>query len=165
MTIQEGRRAIAQAVSDHQVKARGPGYPHVNLPAQQPFQFDPTRGSPLKDVSGDGGSNCQPSPHWPSRGQECNRHWRDQRPPSPQFPLPSPDCGFESDQSLLSMAWIPTSQKRYTASRGWSSHEDKPPHLQGQGCQRCSNLSELEVGFNGILMCRVQGLQPPTLCN
>ena len=25
----------------------------------------------MKDVSGDGGSNCQPSPHWPPRGQEC----------------------------------------------------------------------------------------------
>ena len=41
MTIQEGRRAIAQAVSDHQVKARGPGHPCVNLLAQQPFWFDP----------------------------------------------------------------------------------------------------------------------------
>ena len=37
MTIQEGKRAIAQAILDHQVKARGPGCPHVNLPAQQPF--------------------------------------------------------------------------------------------------------------------------------
>ena len=41
MTIQEGRRAIAQAIPDCQVKARGPGCPHVNLLAQQPFQFDP----------------------------------------------------------------------------------------------------------------------------
>ena len=39
MTIQEGKRAIAQAVSDHWVKARGPRCPRVNLPAQQPFQF------------------------------------------------------------------------------------------------------------------------------
>ena len=38
MTIQEGKRAIAQAITDHQVKARGPGCPHVNLLAQQPFQ-------------------------------------------------------------------------------------------------------------------------------
>ena len=45
MTIQEGRRPIAQAESDHQVKARGSGHPHVNLPAQQPFGFDPPRGS------------------------------------------------------------------------------------------------------------------------
>ena len=43
------------------------------------------------------------------------------------------------------------------ASRGWSLHEDKPPHLQGPGCQRHSNLPEFEVGFNGISMCRVQG--------
>ena len=43
MKIQEGKRAITQAVSDHQVKARGPGHHHVNLPAQQPFQFDPLR--------------------------------------------------------------------------------------------------------------------------
>ena len=104
MTIQEGRRPIAQAISDHRVKVRGPGHPHVNLLAQQPFQFDPPRSSPPKDASGDGGSNCPPSPHWPSRGQECNRCWRDQRPPSPQFPTPSPDCGFESNWSSLSTA-------------------------------------------------------------
>ena len=34
MTIQEGRQAIAQAITDCQVKARGPGHPHVNLLAQ-----------------------------------------------------------------------------------------------------------------------------------
>ena len=48
MTIPEGKRAIAQAVSDKRVKARGPGHPHVNLPAQQPFQFNAQRISPLK---------------------------------------------------------------------------------------------------------------------
>ena len=30
MTLQEGKRAITQAVSDHRVKARGPGCPRVN---------------------------------------------------------------------------------------------------------------------------------------
>ena len=30
MTIHEGKRAIAQAIKVHQVKARGPGHPHVN---------------------------------------------------------------------------------------------------------------------------------------
>ena len=104
MTIQEGRQAIAQAVSDCQVKARGPGHPHVNLPAQQPFWFDPLRGSPLKDASRDGGSNHQPSPHQPSRGQEHNRCWRHQRPPSLWFPSPSLDHGFKRAQSSLSMA-------------------------------------------------------------
>ena len=68
MTIQEGRRAIAQAITDHQIKVRGQGHPHVNLPAQQPFWFDPPRGSPLKDASGYGGSDHQPSPHQPLRG-------------------------------------------------------------------------------------------------
>ena len=34
MTIPEGKRAIAQAVSANRVKARGPGHPHANLLAQ-----------------------------------------------------------------------------------------------------------------------------------
>ena len=53
MTIQEGKRAIAQAISDCQVKVRGPRHSHVNLLAQQPFQFDPLRSSPPKDASVD----------------------------------------------------------------------------------------------------------------
>ena len=101
MTIQEGKRAIAQAVSDNRVKARGPGCPHVNLPAQQPFQFNSLRNSPPKDMLGDDGSDYPWSPHRSSRGHRCNRRWRDQRPQSPRFPLPSPDCGFESDRSSL----------------------------------------------------------------
>ena len=104
MTIQEGRQAIAQAITDCRVKARGPRHPHVNLLAQQPFRFDPPSSTPRKDGSGDGGSDCQSSPHQPPRGRECNRHWRDQRPLSPQFPSPSPDCGFKSNSSWLSMA-------------------------------------------------------------
>ena len=103
MTIQEGKRAIAQAVSDNRVKARGPRHPCVNLLAQQPFQINTLRTSPPKDVSGDCGSDYLWSPHWPSRGQECNRRWRDQRPQSPRFPSPSPDHSFESDRSSLSM--------------------------------------------------------------
>ena len=102
MTIQEVRQAIVQAVTDHWVKARGPGHPCVNLLAQQPIRFHPPRGSPMKDAHRDGGSDHQPSPHWPPRGQEHNRHQRDQRILSPQFPSPSPDCGFESDRSSLS---------------------------------------------------------------
>ena len=37
MTIQEGKRAITQAVSDNRVKVRGLGHSHVNLLPQQPF--------------------------------------------------------------------------------------------------------------------------------
>ena len=100
MTIQEGKRAIAQAVSD-QVKVRGPGHPHVNLPAQKPFWFNPPRSSSPKDASVECSSDYPPSPHQPSRGWECNRHWRDQRHQSPQFPSPSPDNGFKSDRSFV----------------------------------------------------------------
>ena len=101
VTIQEGKRAIAQAISDHRVKARGLGHPRMNPPVQQPFQFNPPS-SPLKDAYGDGSSDYLPSSHQTTRGQECNRHQRDQRPQSPQFPSPAPDHGFENDRSLLS---------------------------------------------------------------
>ena len=103
MTIHEGRRAIAQAVSDNRVKVRGPGHPCVNLPAQQPFWFNAPRNSPPKDMLGDGGSDYPLSPHRPSRGHKCNRRWSDQRPQLPMFPLPSLDCCFKSDRSSLLM--------------------------------------------------------------
>ena len=83
MTIQEGKRAIAQAILDHQVKVRGWGHPHVNLLAHHQ-------------------SDYPPSPHQPCRGQGHNRHRRDQRPQSPQFPSPSIDHGFETDRCSLS---------------------------------------------------------------
>ena len=50
MMLQEGKRAITQAVLDHRVKARGPGCPKVNLPAQQPFRFNMSRTSPPGDA-------------------------------------------------------------------------------------------------------------------
>ena len=61
MTIPEGKRAIAQAVSNNRIKVRGPGHPHVNLPAQQPFQFNAQRTPPPKDVSGDCSSDYPPN--------------------------------------------------------------------------------------------------------
>ena len=51
MMLQEGKRAIACAISDHRVKARGPGCPRVNPPAQQPFRFNTLRASPPGDQS------------------------------------------------------------------------------------------------------------------
>ena len=68
MTIQEGKRAIAQAVSDNTVKVRGPGCPCANLPAQQPFWFNTHRVSPPKDMSGDCASDYPQTPHHSSRG-------------------------------------------------------------------------------------------------
>ena len=73
MTTHEDRRAIAQAVSDNTVKARGLGHPCVNLPAHQPFWFNPLRNSPSKDMPRDDGSDYPPSPCRPSRGCKCNR--------------------------------------------------------------------------------------------
>ena len=68
MTIQEGKRAIAQAVLDNRVKVMGPGHPWVNPLAQQPFTFNTQRISPPKDVSRDYSSDDQRTPRWPSRG-------------------------------------------------------------------------------------------------
>ena len=51
ITLQEGKRAITHAISDHRVKARGPGHPLVNPPAQQPFRFNTSRTSPPGDLS------------------------------------------------------------------------------------------------------------------
>ena len=68
MTIQEGKWAIAQAASDNRVQARGPGCPHVNLLAQQPFRFNVQRTSPPKDVSGKCSSDYPQTPHQSSRG-------------------------------------------------------------------------------------------------
>ena len=68
MTIQEGRRAIAQAILDNRVKARGPRHPQVNLPAQQPFKFNTPRTSPPRDMSIYYGSDDERAPRQPSRG-------------------------------------------------------------------------------------------------
>ena len=104
MTIQEGRQAIAQAVTECWVKVRGPGHPCVNPPTQQPFRFDHPRDSPRKDTPGHASSDHQPLPCQPLRAQDHNRCWRDQRQPLPWLPSPSQNCGFESYRSSLSMA-------------------------------------------------------------
>ena len=59
MTIQEGKRVIAQAVLDNRVKARGPGHNWVNLLAQQPFKFNTQRTSPPRDATRDYSSDDQ----------------------------------------------------------------------------------------------------------
>ena len=113
---------------------RGPGHPCVNLLAQQPFRFDPPRGSPKKDASRDGGSDHQPSPCQPPRGQECNRHQRDQRPLSPQFPSPSLDCRFESNRSSLSMTSSMSSRSdrsdRSQCARQGRWHQEDGAHMK-----------------------------------
>ena len=65
MTIQEGQQVIAQAITDCQVKVRGPGHPCINPLTQQPFRFDCTGGSHPKDIPGEVGSDHRPSPQRP----------------------------------------------------------------------------------------------------
>ena len=90
MMLQEGKRAITHAVSDQRVKARGPGCPQVNPPAQQPFRFTisrtPPPGDPPTQVEPEGST-----PQRPFRDQGRNRRRRDQRPRMPRIPSPSPD--------------------------------------------------------------------------
>ena len=114
MTIQDGNRAIAQAVLDNRVKVRGPGHPQVNPPAQQPFKFNTQRTSPPKDVSRNYGSDNQWTPQWPSWGWGHNRRWRDQQPQSPRFPSPSSDCGYECDRSSLSVVSLMSSRSDHS---------------------------------------------------
>ena len=66
MTLQEGKRAITQAISDHRVKARGPGHPQVNPLAQQAFRFNTSWTSPPGVVSAHYGSDEGQTPRWPS---------------------------------------------------------------------------------------------------
>ena len=80
MMLQEGKRAMSHAISDHGVKARGLGCPQVNLPAQQPFRFNTTRASPPGDQSTHEVPKDRWTPRWPSHGQGHNRRRRDQRP-------------------------------------------------------------------------------------
>ena len=85
MTLQEGKRAIARAVSDNRVKARGLGHPQVNLPAQQPFRFNTSRASPPRDQSAHEVPKDRHTPQWPFHGQGHNRRR------SPRFQSPLPD--------------------------------------------------------------------------
>ena len=79
MTLQEGKRAIARAISDHREKARGLGHPRINLPAQQPFWFNTSRASPPGDQSAHEVPKDRQTPRWPFHGRGCNRRRRDQR--------------------------------------------------------------------------------------
>ena len=64
MMLQEGKRAITQAISDQRVKARGPGCPQVNPLAQQPFRFNTSRISPPRDALAHYSSDEGQTPRW-----------------------------------------------------------------------------------------------------
>ena len=101
LTIQEGQQDIGWAITECQIKLRGPGHPHVNLSAPQPSRFNHPGDSPQKYTPGDANSDHQLLPHWPPRGQNCNWHRRDQGLPPPQLPSPSMDHQFKSDRSSV----------------------------------------------------------------
>ena len=165
MTIQEGKRAIAQAILDNQLKARGPGCPHVNPPVQQPFCFNALRMSPPKDASGDCSSDYLPSPRWPSRGQEHNRRQRNQKPQSPWLPSPFPDHGFESDRSSLSTMSLMLSRSDWSDgsrhSRQGRQHWEEAcmkinlTILKDEDAKDAVTYQKWEMGFNYVSMCRM----------
>ena len=133
MTLQEGKRAITQAVSDHRVKARGPGHPRVNQRVQQPFRFNTSRTSLPGDTLAHYGSDEGWTPRWPSRGWGHNRRWRDQWPRSPKVPSPSPDCGFESDRSSISTASSISSQSDHldgSRHSKWGRRHREETHMK-----------------------------------
>ena len=118
-TLPEGKRAITCAISDQRVKARGPGCPRVNPPAQQPFRFNISRTPPPRDPL----TQVEPegsTPQRPFRDQGRNRRRRDQRPRMPRIPSLSPDRGFESDQSSTSVASSMSSQSDHSNRSGHS---------------------------------------------
>ena len=80
MMLQEGKRAIACAISDHGVKTKGPGRPQVNPPAQQPFRFNTPRASPPRNQPVHKVPEDRQTPQLPSQGQGCNRRRQNQRP-------------------------------------------------------------------------------------
>ena len=137
------RRLMSHCPSCNRLSSEGKGARTSTCEPTGPttLQILPFQRFPYEGCSGDGGSDCQPSPHQPPKGQDCNRCWRDHRPPSPCFPLPFPDHGFQSDRSLLFMASLILSRsdrsdrswafpKREMALGGQSLHEDKTSCLQ-----------------------------------
>ena len=120
MTLQEGKRAITHAVSDHGVKARGLGHPWLNLLAQLPFRFTTSRASPPGNWSMHKVPDDRQTQRWPPRSHGYNRQRRDQRQQSPRYQSPSPDGGFKSDRSSISMASSRSSQSDHSDGSGHS---------------------------------------------
>ena len=138
----------------------GLGCPHVNLLDQQPFRFDHSRGSPIRDASGHGGSDCQTiSMSDPKRLRLHSRHWRDQRPLSPCFPLPTPDhVGLRATGTCYQ--WLPQYHPdpidpdgSQHSQRGRQHQEDRAcmkinfPVFKDEDSKDAVNLSDLDAGI------------------
>ena len=115
MTLLEGRRGITCAISDQRVKARGPGRPRVNQPAQQPFRFDVFRTPPPKGLKSQRDSD-RTTPRWPARGRGHNRRRRDQRQRYPGF---LPLCQIEVSKVIgVRRPWRPPCHPSLTIQIG-----------------------------------------------
>ena len=65
LTIWEGWQVIAQAITECQIGARGPGCPHSHLTTPQPFRFYCGDESPQEEHIEDAGFDHQPPHHKP----------------------------------------------------------------------------------------------------
>ena len=105
LTIQEGQQEIAQAITEHQIKARGPRHPLVNPSTPQPFRFDLQGNSPQRDIPRDVNSDLKLLPQQLPRGWNHNRCRRDQGLLPPQSPLPSSDHGLKATGAWCWLPW------------------------------------------------------------
>ena len=101
---------IAHAIMECWIGSRGPGCPRSHPTTPQAFRFYHGDESPqekcFEDISFD---------HWPPhhkllQGRDHEQQQRNPRPVLPQPPSPSPDRGFKSNRSSVSMASSVSSQ-------------------------------------------------------
>ena len=134
LTIREGWQAIAQAITECQIEARGPGHPWAHLMSPQQFRFYHQGESSQKEHPKGAGLHSQPSPNRSSRSKNCGQWQWDWRPVLPQPPSPLPDWGFESDRSLVSTASSVSSHSDWSKG-SWHSqcgrwHRETGAHIK-----------------------------------
>ena len=88
LTIQGGQWVIAQAVTECQIRVRGPRYPHSYPRTPQAFRFYHGDESPREKCFEDVGFDHWPPHHKPLWGRDCEWQQRNLRPVLPQPPPP-----------------------------------------------------------------------------
>ena len=109
LTLWDDWWVIAQAITQCQIEARGPGHPHSQPATPQPFRFYHRDESPL-DERFHSANECleealldhQPSCHRLQWGWGHDHQWLEQTWAWLQPPSPSPDWGLDSDRSSVS---------------------------------------------------------------
>ena len=110
LTIWEGWQVIAQAITECQIEARGPGHPHSHPATPQPFQFYHRDEFPWEKCIEDASFDHWPSHHRPQWGRDHDGWKRNPRLAQSQSPSPFPDHGFMSGRSLVLTASLVPSQ-------------------------------------------------------